>query len=62
MAEDRYLLTLAKMLRIALGYGSREARIKALMDHSDTSVSTMARILHFKGYLDKHTVKVRGEP
>lgn len=56
------LITVVKMLRIALGYGSRTDRVKRMLDSPDTSVSMMANSLMHQGYLDRFTGSVNLTP
>ena len=56
------LVTVVKMLRIALGYGSRTERVARLLNSPDTSVSMMANSLMHQGYLDRFTGSVNIPP
>lgn len=56
---DTQLATVAKMLYIAMGYESREKRIKMLLDSPNLNISMMARILKANGLLDEKSVLVR---
>lgn len=47
------LTTIAKMLRIALSYDSREKRIEALLNSPDLDVAMLARVLRYNGLLNK---------
>jgi hypothetical protein len=40
-----------KLLKVALGYGSRTDRIKAMLNHEDVSVAMLAQSLKYQGYL-----------
>jgi hypothetical protein len=46
------LRTALKMLRIALGYGSRTERITRLLNSTDPDVAITARSLMASGYLN----------
>ncbi len=49
--KDIPLRTVLRMLRIALGYGSRSDRIRRLIDSPDPDVAITSRSLQAFGYL-----------
>ena len=55
MASDRIpslpVRTVVKMLRIALGYGSRTERIQRLLHSTDPDVVVAAQSLRYQGFL-----------
>lgn len=46
----------AKLLRIALSYESREVRIRALLNNRDMQISWVATQLRFSGFLKDHGI------
>lgn len=47
------LRTIAKLLYIAMAYGSRTTRIRAMLNSSDPDVEILARALKYAGYLNE---------
>lgn len=56
MFSPYQLRIVAKLLRIALGYESREVRIRALLNHKDAQIGWPAAQLRFSGYLRDHGI------
>lgn len=54
--------TWLKLLRIALGYGSRTERIQRMTHSVDADVSMLATSLKFQGYLSPAEGTVRLNP
>lgn len=61
--NNHELRTVARLLRAALGYESREVRIGKILTSPYMDVRLMAKALTLHGYLDHHTVHEKlGDP
>jgi hypothetical protein len=49
------VITVIKLLRVAMGYGSRTERIQRMLNSPDPAVAITARSLLASGYLDRDT-------
>jgi hypothetical protein len=56
---DRDLVVITKILHIALGYGSREERIRAMIDSRDLDVGLLANSLRYRGLLLPTGTKIK---
>lgn len=56
MFSPYQLRIVAKLLKVALGYGSREDRIRYLLNSKDMQIGWVATQLRFSGYLKDNTI------
>jgi hypothetical protein len=47
------LITVVKLLRVAMGYGSRTERITRMLNHPDPAIAITARSLMASGYINR---------
>lgn len=55
------IITVVKLLRIAMGYGSRTERIQRMLNAPDPAVAITARSLMASGFLDREAGTINNE-